>query len=184
VGGEGQSRQEVSAARADELTRLLRKLTPAQRKVLRALPQNNFQLWGTAIKLGHNRASVFRWLRKPEFVAARALYEQRAFDEADITNGYILKRTKDVVERAMQAEPVLDSEGNETGVYRFEGNTALKGLDMLGKHKRLWADEAAKPATVEGPGLTVIVQQGGAQVGVHAQAGAAGRVVVDLPGPE
>lgn len=176
--------QTAKPTAAAELTRLLRKLTPAQRRVLRMLPENKFQLWGTAIKLGHSKASVHKWLRTPAFVAARALYEQRAFDEADITTGYILQRTKDVVERSMQAEPVLDHEGNETGVYEFAGTTALKGLEMLGKYRRLWNDQDHKPAAPEGPGLTVIVNTTGAQTAVQAERGAQGTVTVNLPGPE
>ena len=56
-----------------------------------------------------------------------------------------------------------------------------KALETLGKYLRMWGDDAPKPAAAEGPGLTVIVQQGGSQVGVR---GTSGRVVVDLPAPE
>ena len=40
----------------------------------------------------------------------------------------------EVKNRCMQANPVLDKEGNETGVWKFDSNGANKALDMLAKH--------------------------------------------------
>lgn len=168
---------------AVELVRVLRKLTPAQRRVLKALPEHGGQLWGTLKKLGHGQASGHRWMRNRNFVRARELLEQRAIEEIGITHGYVLGRTKDVVERCMQEEPVLDHEGKPTGEYRFEHSGALKGLEMLGRYRKTWGDESAKSVPI-GPGLTVIVQQGDNRTVVQAGAGAQGSVVVDLPGPE
>ena len=39
-----------------------------------------------------------------------------------------------VKDRCMQNEAVLDKEGNETGIYKFDSNGANKALDMLMKH--------------------------------------------------
>ena len=39
-----------------------------------------------------------------------------------------------VKDRCMQNEAVLDKEGNETGVWKFDSNGANKALDMLAKH--------------------------------------------------
>ena len=47
------------------------------------------------------------------------------------------ERMRDILEvknRCMQANPVLDKEGNETGVWKFDSNGANKALDMLAKH--------------------------------------------------
>lgn len=40
----------------------------------------------------------------------------------------------EVKNRCMQANPVLDKEGNETGIWKFDSNGANKALDMLAKH--------------------------------------------------
>lgn len=168
--------------RARELVILKRKLTPRQRLVLAELPAHP-QFWSLLKRLKISQAIGFKWMRDPVFVRARALLEQVALDRLDINQAYVLGRTKDVVERSMQAEPVRDAEGNETGEYRFEGAVALKGLDMLGRYTRTWQDDRQQAAPV-GPGLTVIVQTGGTTTAVQADTGLAGRVVVDLPGPE
>ena len=47
------------------------------------------------------------------------------------------ERMRDILEvknRCMQANPVLDKEGNETGIWKFDSNGANKALDMLAKH--------------------------------------------------
>lgn len=60
--------------------------------------------------------------------------------KAMATAEYVLTRLKENVERAMQIEPVLNSQGDETGVYRYEGAVANKGLELLGKNLNLFTD--------------------------------------------
>lgn len=43
-------------------------------------------------------------------------------------------------ERAMQAEPVLDREGNETGTFTYEGAVANRSLELIGKTMALFTD--------------------------------------------
>src|SRR4029450_4886354 len=49
------------------------------------------------------------------------------------------ERLKETVERAMQAVPHLDHEGNPTGVYTYQGNVAIKALEMLGRELGMFA---------------------------------------------
>ena len=44
----------------------------------------------------------------------------------------------EVKNRCMQANPVLDKEGNETGVWKFDSNGANKALDICGKCIHTW----------------------------------------------
>jgi hypothetical protein len=44
------------------------------------------------------------------------------------------------VERAMQAEPVVDAEGVPTGQYVYNGNVANKALELLGKEQGMFID--------------------------------------------
>ena len=46
----------------------------------------------------------------------------------------LMRDILEVKNRCMQANPVLDKEGNETGIWKFDSNGANKGLDMLAKH--------------------------------------------------
>ena len=46
----------------------------------------------------------------------------------------LMRDILEVKNRCMQANPVLDKEGNETGIWQFDSNGANKALDMLAKH--------------------------------------------------
>lgn len=59
----------------------------------------------------------------------------------EITADYVLKSIVEVIERCRQVEPVLDKMGSPTGEYQFEANPALKGLELLGKHLKLFTDK-------------------------------------------
>jgi phage terminase small subunit len=52
------------------------------------------------------------------------------------------------VDRAMEAEPVLDPKGNPTGEYKYNGNVANRALELLGKEIGMFVDRKE----VGGPG--------------------------------
>ncbi len=62
-------------------------------------------------------------------------------ERTNITNDYVLTNLKEVAERCMQKEPVLDKDGNETGTYKFNANGANKSLELLGKHLQMFTDK-------------------------------------------
>lgn len=105
--------------------------------------------------------------------------ELQALEQEGVTHAGIVRDIVTVKDRCMQAEPVLDHEGEPTGEWQFREHGALKALDMLGKYKRLWSDSVASAPV--GPGLTVIVQQGVQVQG--QQAVQTHRVEVQLPKP-
>lgn len=55
-------------------------------------------------------------------------------DALDVDAKWLLKRMIANHDRAMQAEPVLDREGNPTGEYTYNGTVANKALEMIGQH--------------------------------------------------
>lgn len=63
----------------------------------------------------------------------RAELERAAQKAATVTKEWVVEKLRENVLRAMQAQPVLDREGNHTGEYRYEGNVANKALELLGK---------------------------------------------------
>jgi len=54
--------------------------------------------------------------------------------KAVLSKDWIVEKLKENVERAMQLIPVLNSTGQQTGEFRYEGNVANKALELLGKH--------------------------------------------------
>jgi len=41
----------------------------------------------------------------------------------------------------MQAKPVLDNQGEETGEYTYQGAVANRALELLGKNRGLFGDK-------------------------------------------
>jgi phage terminase small subunit len=69
----------------------------------------------------------------------QSLLEERS-KRTEIDADYVLYGIKEVVERCIQAEPVL-MDGQPTGEYRFEHTGALKGYELLGKHLKLFTEK-------------------------------------------
>lgn len=89
----------------------------------------------TASAIGHEN------LNKPEIAAAiKEASDQRA-ERVALDADYVLTGIRDLVERCIQATPVLDAAGKETGEYKFEPNAALKGYELLGKHLALFKEK-------------------------------------------
>ncbi len=67
--------------------------------------------------------------------------------DIQVNRAYVIDRLVTLVDRCMQAVPVLNKRGNATGQYRFEANGAVKSLELLGleagmferRHKHLHA---------------------------------------------
>lgn len=177
--------KEMPTSTRQRLVQAMRRLTPKQRLVLRRWAENpERSIYSVCMEFKTSKRTPYTWLADDRFNEARALIEQQVVDAMNISAAYILGRTRDVVERSMQAEPVRDREGNPIGEYTFEGAVALKGLDMLGKHRRLWQEDKTQTQAPIGPGLTVIVQTNGPAAVAAAQDGPRGVVHVNLPGPE
>ncbi|MGM9544521.1 MAG: terminase small subunit [Romboutsia timonensis] len=55
-------------------------------------------------------------------------------ERTKITQDEVVADIIKVKNRCMQNEAILDKDGNETGVYKFDSTGANKALDMLMKH--------------------------------------------------
>lgn len=64
-----------------------------------------------------------------------------------VSADYVLNNLVEIVERSMQRAPVFDMKGNhvtdEEGrhVWRFDGKTANRALELLGKHLGMFTDK-------------------------------------------
>ena len=62
-----------------------------------------------------------------------------------IDRAWVVGKLVENVDRSMQAVAVLDSEGNPTGEWRYEGNVANRGLELIGKDLGMFSEKAEKP---------------------------------------
>ena len=56
-----------------------------------------------------------------------------AIERIAIDKEWVIERLRENVERAMQAQPVIDRAGNPTGSYVYNGAAANRALELLGK---------------------------------------------------
>jgi hypothetical protein len=96
--------------------------------------------------------------------AARIATEQTGIDKA-----WVVTRLKTVVERCLQAEPVLDREGTPTGEYTFAHAGANKALELLGKEIGMFVDRkevrTGSLDNISDAELTRLAQEFAAQAG-------------------
>lgn len=83
----------------------------------------------------------YQLLQKTTIQAAIDEAQKQRAARTEITQDWVLTRLKEVAERCMQHEEVLDREGNPTGEYRFEHTGANKALELIGKHLAMFTDK-------------------------------------------
>lgn len=79
--------------------------------------------------------------------AIQAAMDKRA-EETGIDAKFVLNGIVKLIERCEQAVPVLDHEGNPTGEWRFESNSAMRGYELLGKHLKLFTDKVEQSGNI------------------------------------
>lgn len=113
-----------------ELAYAMRKCTPKQRQWLKNLPKHNFQLWGEArASLGISPNSVRKWLRQERIQKVRALLEEIAVDDLDISNRRILSEYARIAFADIRA--LFDDEGRllDPSEWSDEIAAAVDGVD-------------------------------------------------------
>jgi len=97
-----------------------------------------------AIRAGYSKKSAYsqgqRLLKHAEVGAALRKKIEKLEEQADVSATWVVKKLRTVAERCMQEVPVLDSEGKETGEFRFEHSGANKSLELIGKHLGMFKD--------------------------------------------
>lgn len=78
-------------------------------------------------------SAVYRWMRGKQFQGLVQRYSDLAAEAAGVGNvASTLLRIDQIVEEALEAQPILDRNRNVVG-YAKDFKAALKGLELLGK---------------------------------------------------
>lgn len=96
-----------------------------------------------AIRAGYSErtasATASRLLANVNVLARVKELKAKRAEELELDAYWVLKRLKDISDRAMQAEPVMTfdpalGELVETGEYQFDSTGANKATELIGKH--------------------------------------------------
>lgn len=90
------------------------------------------------------------WIKKDPKISARideltSIATKNAILKTGLDRQYVIERLMKVVDRCMQAEPVLDRKGQPTGEYKFDSSGANAALRMLGDTLGMFKPTEAKP---------------------------------------
>ena len=105
----------------------------------------DFNATQAAMRAGYSKKTAhmigFENLSKPEIADALHAARSKREAKAAVNAQWVLDKLQSNAERAMQAEPVLDRQGQPTGEYRYEGAIANRALELIGKHHGLFAEK-------------------------------------------
>ena len=115
----------------------------------------------SAIRAGYSEKTAseigYQLLQKPDVQEAIAIAQKARSQRTEITQDYVLKNIKQVIERCMQTEEVdgviTNADGEMANAYVFKEQGALKGLEMLGKHLGMFKDKQSIDITSNGESL-------------------------------
>ncbi len=99
-----------------------------------------------AVRSGYNYWTSDQLMRNP--IVRKEIDRRMAIvsEMANVSAAYVLTKLRDVAERCMQGEPVMefDPEAKEmrpTGEWKFDSAGANKALELLGKKLKLFTDK-------------------------------------------
>ena len=91
-----------------------------------------------AIRAGYSEKTANRiaseLLTKLDIQEYICVLKNKRSERVKYSQDELMRDILEVKNRCMQASPVIDKDGNETGIWKFDSNGANKALDMLAKH--------------------------------------------------
>ena len=115
---------------------------------------------------GYSDSTASTIITLPE---VKAKLEQGLSDAAvaaGVSRAWVISKLKEVAERCLQARPVLDKMGRETGLFVFDASGANRSLELIGKHLRVFGDDATPAAQLGAAVIRMLAQE--AQAGRFA----------------
>lgn len=136
-----------------EAIKLVRSLRPRQRTYIRAYMASNGKRAAAIRKLEDafvevDKATVSRWHKSPKFTRALELVRKLLLRSADIDPVSLMLRAGEVIEHSLTPQPRFSREGHEVG-SEIDANSAMRGIEWLGKVHRMTEDDKSVRVTFE-----------------------------------
>ena len=112
-----------------------------------------------AKKAGIKRSSAGNISQRPDVIAKVEEGLSDAAIAAGVSKAWLIAKLKEVAERCMQAEPILDKLGHETGFWKFDAGGANRSLELIGKHLRVFGEDASTSAQLGAAVIRVLAQE-------------------------
>lgn len=98
-----------------------------------------------AVRAGYNYGHADRLIADPAIKAEIDKRLKAVEEKAEVSRAYVLARLKEVVERCMTAEQVMEfnhetKEMEPTGEWQFDSTGANRALELLGKTLKMFTD--------------------------------------------
>ena len=118
----------------------MRKLTPKQARFVEEylVDLNATQ---AAIRAKYHPKMAAQLLAKPSIQKAIEEAKKAQAKRIKITADDVLRDLIEVKDRCMQAVPVLNRQGEETGMYVFDAKAANRSLELIGKHLGMFVEK-------------------------------------------
>lgn len=121
----------------------LGKLTPRQGRFVEEYLKD-LNATQAAIRAGYSAKTADvqgpRLLGNVRVGAAIAAGKAARTKRAELSADWVLRNLRKNLQRALQAEPVLDSKGEPTGEYVYAGSVANRALELIGKHLGMFVE--------------------------------------------
>lgn len=117
-------------------------LTPAQEAYCRGIALGMSKQEAMSMAGMKNERTARQWAKQPavrtRITELTEMLTENSILKAGLDRGWVISRLMTVTERCMQAEPVLDKNGEPTGEYKFDSGGANRALELLGKTMRMF----------------------------------------------
>ncbi len=139
------------------------KLNINQQMVLSEMPSAGYNMSEVARRMRARRVklkytTIQRWVRTdPNFALCLKAGKEIAHTEFT-DNTELLGMTRLVIEDSLKPKSLVNRNGEETGVKRRDGKTALKGLELLMKQQKMLGSNQEKEGGAVDNGPTLIIQ--------------------------
>lgn len=108
---------------------------------------------------GISTQAGYQMLTQPDIKSYIEEGLSKAAEAAGLSKKWVLVKLKEVVERCMQARPVMDRQGNETGQWEFDSSGANRALELIARHLRLLGDDDSAAAQIGGAVMRLLAQE-------------------------